>query len=130
MRDQRVKIRLFADDISGIALWPDAFWDFPGSKVEYLFVSEGEVEDLLPISPALRDGIRAWVDEHTASINEKRPFDPYEHDRRGHLLSQQLQGELGDGFKIEYGFRTNELRRQAATTARRNVPKDHRHNKH
>jgi hypothetical protein len=112
MRDDRMKIRLMTDDISGVALWPDVNLDYPGSKVEYLFLSEGEPEDLLPIAPALRDRIRAWVDEYTASIGERAPLDLYDHDRRGYVLSQELQTELGPEFRIEYQFQTDELRRE------------------
>jgi hypothetical protein len=113
MRGQRVKIKLMTDDMTGIALWPDLRWDFPGSPVEYLFMSDAEVEDLLPISPALRGRVRAWVDEYTAIIAAESPLDLREHDRRGYRLSQELQSELGPDFKIEYHFETIELRRES-----------------
>lgn len=105
-------IRLMTDDTSGVALWPDLGWDYPGSKFEHLFLSDREPEDLLPITPALRDRLRAWVDEYTATITERVSLDHVDHDRRGHALSQELQAELGPEFKIKYVFNTDDVRRE------------------
>lgn len=111
MRDERVKIRMMTDDTSDVALWPDLVWDYPGSKVQYLFESDDGVENLLPISPALRERIRAWVDEYTESIGPGAALDPH-HDRRGYLLSHELQEELGPDFEVSYHFETAEWRRE------------------
>lgn len=101
------------DDVSGVALWLDLGQDYPGSKFEYLFLSEREPEDLLPITPALRDRIRAWVDEYTASISDGLVLNHLDHDRRGYALSQELQTELGlVDFKVKYVFNTDEVRRE------------------
>lgn len=106
-------MRLMTDDVSGVALWLDLGQDYPGSKFEYFFLSEREPEDLLPITSGLRDRIRAWVDEYTASIGEKVALDLLDHDRRGYALSQELQDELDDAeFKVKYVFETDELRRE------------------
>jgi hypothetical protein len=95
-------LRMFVDDISGIGLWPDWAWDYPGSPFEYLF--DDEPENLLPISEQLRDDIRSWVDEYTASFDEPNtPFGWAEHDLRGHRLSERLQTELNsDDFRVKY----------------------------
>lgn len=106
-------IRLMTDDVSGVALWLDFGQDYPGSKFEYLFLSEREPEDLLPITPALRHRIRGWVDEYTASISDRMGFNDLDHDRRGYALSQELQTELGlDEFKVKYIFNTDGVRRE------------------
>lgn len=110
VRDRRMKIRMMTDDISGIALWPDVHLDFPGSPFEHLFPAEGEVEDVLPISPSLREEIRAWVDEYTASVGARAPLDLEAHDRWGFRMSQELQRELGPDFHVEYHFETSEVR--------------------
>jgi hypothetical protein len=119
-REERVEIRMMTDDTSGVALWPDLHWDYPGSKVQYLFESDDEVENLLTISPALRERIRAWVDEYTESISPGAPLDPH-HDRRGYVLSRELQDELGPDFKVTYHLETEELRREVK--ARRGDPR-------
>lgn len=106
-------IRLMTDDVSGVALWLDLGQDYPGSKFEYLFLSGREPEDLLPITPALRDRIRGWVDEYTASISDGKAFKYLDHDRRGYALSHELQAELGlVEFTVKYVFNTDEVRRE------------------
>ena len=102
-------LRMFVDDIAGVGLWPDWAWDYPGSPFAYLF--EDEPETLLSISGRLRDDIRAWVDEYTATLDEpRRAFEWAEHDRRGRRLSERLQTELNaDDFRVQYKPHTRKV---------------------
>ncbi|SDM78892.1 hypothetical protein SAMN05192576_0933 [Nocardioides szechwanensis] len=105
-------IRMFVDDVSGVGLWPDLAWDYPGSPFEDLF--DDELENTLPISRELRDSIRAWVDEYTDSFETPMGVAWHvEHDRRGLRLSQQLRAELdSSAFRVRYLADTQTVRRE------------------
>lgn len=106
-------IRMFVDDVSGIALWPDLAWAYPGSPFEHLFEAK-QLEDALPIPDALRGDIRSWVDEYTESIGARRSAAwGIDHDRRGRWLSEQLQEALAeDDFRVVYRPHTRVVRRE------------------
>lgn len=105
-------IRMFVDDVSGVGLWLDIGWDYPDSPYEYLFYDEPE--NLLPISSQLRDDIRSWVDEYTATFDGREArFGWVEHDRRGLHLSERLRSELpSDEFEVQYRPHTREVREE------------------
>lgn len=113
-----MKIRMFVDDVSGIGLWPDLGWDYPGSPFGHLF--EAELEDGLPISHELRESIRSWVDEYTKSIDAPRSAaQDTDHDRRGLRLCEQLQDELKDAdFLVQYQPHTEVVRQEMKASKR------------
>lgn len=96
------------DDVSGIGLWEES-------------VTYDEAD--IPLPEALRQRLRHWVDEYTATIGGENAGwtldDFYEHDRRGHALSHELQRALGPRYRIEYVFETPRLR-QEINAAERN----------
>jgi hypothetical protein len=93
-----VLVRMFVDDVSGKGLWLLPFGIYR--------------ESTLPISVDLRARIESWVAEYTRSILETDPFDDEDHDRRGLALSEELAAELGEGFRVEYRFHTQAVRRE------------------
>jgi hypothetical protein len=70
-------IEMFVDDVSGIGLWGE----------------EDDLEDDLPMPDYLRQRIKAWIDEYTATISDpvvRRRWtmaDEVEHDVRGYEMS-------------------------------------------
>jgi hypothetical protein len=96
-----VLVRMFVDDVSGIALWSSTVgWPTRASFDE----------ETLPITAGLRARIQEWVDDYTENIlgsrsryGEQRAL---EHDRRGYALSRELQAELGDHYQVQYEPRT------------------------
>lgn len=96
-------LRMFVDDVTGVGLWPD--WD------NDLDADRPEAE--LPITPDLRDRIRAWVDDYTQSIivgPDWSPAESYDHDRTGYHLSEELQAQLGSNYRVHYKFSTEAAR--------------------
>jgi len=92
-----VVVRMFVDDVSGIALWPGMVgWPpRPSFTVETLHLAAD-----------LRARVEVWVEEYTESIGG--PYERFgeewavEHDIRGQALSRELQEELGEGYRVEY----------------------------
>ena len=111
-RQQPMWIRMFVDDTSGIGLWHQ-----DGNADGFEDDLEGDLEDRLPMPDDLRQRIKTWIDEYTASIVDPAARDLWtlheeiEHDVRGHKLSRELQRALGPKFRIEYKFHTREGRR-------------------
>jgi hypothetical protein len=96
------RIRLMVDDVAGIALWDDE-------------VSADRLEDELPLPEDLRRRVRSWVDDYTRSIDRSEPWTTDQYvafDRRGYELSMELQQVLGQEYRVEYHFMTQELRQQ------------------
>lgn len=68
-----------------------------------------DIEDL-PISQNLNDKIRLWDDEYQSTFNDLYPPDSgfssaqekVRHVNEGRRLAQEMQAELGDGYKVEY----------------------------
>jgi hypothetical protein len=103
---------MFVDDVSGIGLWHH------DGNVEGLEGDlEENLEDRLPMPDQLRQRIKSWIDEYTASISDPDVRARWttdvdlEHDMRGYELSRELQEALGPRFRIEYMFHTREGRR-------------------
>ena len=94
-------VQMMTDDVSGIGLWDQS--------VTY-------DEEELPIPDALRERLRQWVDEYTATIGGSNAHwtldDLYEHDRRGYALSHELQRALGPKYRIEYVCETRRLQQE------------------
>jgi hypothetical protein len=94
-------IEMFVDDVSGIGLWGE----------------EDDLEDDLPMPDDLRQRIKAWIDEYTATISDpvvRRRWtmaDEVEHDVRGYEMSRELQQVLGPSVRIVYKFHTDEGQR-------------------
>jgi hypothetical protein len=87
-------------------------WDYFAFPV--WSVADGSCDPDIPISPALREQLQRWSDDHTdAAWGEKGPDHPDtpaaspEHYRewlaRGRKLTQRLQAELGDDFEVIFG---------------------------
>jgi hypothetical protein len=101
--EKPMRIRMFVDDVSGIGLWDED-------------ISTDDLEEYLPISQHLRERIRAWVDEYTASISPGPSWSgqqDVEHDLRGYELSRELQQALGPDYRIQYKAHTPQGRRLA-----------------
>jgi hypothetical protein len=87
--------------VSGIGLWGE----------------EDDLEDDLPMPDDLRQRIKAWIDEYTATISDpvvRRRWtmaDEVEHDVRGYEMSRELQQVLGPSVRIVYKFHTDEGQR-------------------
>lgn len=98
---QPLHVRMMTDDVSGIGLWDQS--------VTY-------DEEELPLPDALRERLRRWVDEYTATIGGSNAHwtldDLYEHDRRGCALSHELQRALGPKYRIEYVCETRRLQQE------------------
>ena len=92
-----VVIRMFVDDTSGIALWPGSVGWPPRPSFD---------EESLAMSASTRARLHAWVEEYTESISGPRErIDEQwrvDHDRRGYVLSQELQAELGEAYLVQY----------------------------
>ena len=66
--------------------------------------------DDLPISPGLRDALRAWAARYDATLNEEYPPDSgfasaeEEHafTADGLALARRVAAELGPGYQVEY----------------------------
>lgn len=87
-----VRVRMFIDDVAGIALWPDLVGWPPRPSFDL---------DTLPVERDLRDRIVAWAQEWPGGLD---------HDRRGHALSRELQERLGPGYRVEFDPSTEEGR--------------------
>ena len=88
-----VEIRFFAEVGCAFALWD------PTNK--YI----GELEDRLPLSPDLRDRIKAWaLRGYQHDAGEQRMSEPefWAFVDEGRLLSDQLQVELGPACKVTH----------------------------
>jgi hypothetical protein len=91
---------MFCDDICGTSLWPSGF-DLD--------------TDTLPLSPALRSRLEAWVTEWEDDVmGGVVPEDEW--DRRGYALSKELQAEVGPDYEIVYEFASPEVRAELGSS--------------
>lgn len=91
---------MFVDDMTGIALWPDADFD--------------DVD--LPLPDDVRMRVQQWADEYAERIGDPT-FEwtadyVYDHDKRGYALSHDVRDALGEGFRLVYEFGTSRLRQE------------------
>lgn len=97
-----VRLRFFAEEGVDFCLWADE--EDPGS-----------IERQLPIPEGLRARMRAWITEFNRRTQEGLPG-PWtaelseDFDRRGYLLSRELQGVLGLEYHVDYLFETSAVR--------------------
>lgn len=84
----------------------------------------GDVEEKLGVPADLRRRMTQWADEYNAKLNAAVPGQPMwnerellDFDRRGYILSLELQQVLGDDYTVEYKFMTSALRAQVTSEA-------------
>ena len=84
----------------------------------------GDVEEKLRVPADLRRRMTQWADEYNDKLNAAVPGKPMWHqrelldfDRRGYILSLELQQVLGDDYMVEYKFMTSALRAQVTSEA-------------
>lgn len=100
-----IRLRFMTEVGCDFVLWDD--------ENEYL----GELEHLLPITADLRARILRhagqWYRQDGGEPEPDWPGDE-EFDRRGYLLSQELQNALGPDYRVQYHFNTAGARKWAA----------------
>ncbi|GAA2113012.1 hypothetical protein [Nocardioides bigeumensis] len=96
-----IKVRMFADDYSGVALWRE----------------HGGDGRLPPIPDDLQADLDAWIDNWELLHGSKSwPANAmFDHDIRGWDIAQRLQRAFGPDYYVKFEFETDEARATVAT---------------
>lgn len=103
--DTPIRLRFMTEIGCDFVLWDD--------HNEHL----GELEHLLPVSPDLRERLlhhaEQWYRQDAGQQNPDWPGHE-EFDRRGYLLSREMEQQLGPDYRLQYFFDTAQARQWAA----------------
>jgi hypothetical protein len=94
-----------------------------GSADYALWGDEREaVEDELDLPEDLRRRMKGWVKEYSdrwsGTVGAWTQEELQDHDRRGYVMSQELQAVLGEGYLVAYQFNTAQVRREVRGSSR------------